>query len=104
MVFCLRGTIEYEVGDQRFLLEPGDSLIFAAQLVHRWRNPGSNVANAIIVISSFEDTERPGEYHLASMVSDSSRRVELVEPDESQDMLSEVTETGSGDELYSDEI
>jgi transcriptional regulator with XRE-family HTH domain len=69
LVFCLRGTLEYEIEDQRFLMEPGDSLIFAAQLMHRWRNPGTNVSNAIIVISAFEDTERPGEYHIASMAS-----------------------------------
>jgi transcriptional regulator with XRE-family HTH domain len=69
LVFCLRGTLEYEVDDQRFIMEPGDSLIFAAQLTHRWRNTGNSVCNAIIVISAFEDTERPGEYHVASMAS-----------------------------------
>jgi transcriptional regulator with XRE-family HTH domain len=77
MVFCLRGTMEYEVDDQRFVLEPGDSLIFAAQQVHRWRNIGDHVVNAVIVISAFEESERPGEYHLASMVANSSRQVEL---------------------------
>ena len=65
-VFCLRGTVEYEVDGTTYLLETGDSLIFAAQLLHKWRNPGSTVANAIIVISSFEEGERPGEFHLAS--------------------------------------
>jgi transcriptional regulator with XRE-family HTH domain len=104
LVFCLRGTIEYEVGDQRFLLEPGDSLIFAAQLMHRWRNPANNVANAIIVISAFEDSERPGEFHVASMISDASRRVELAEEDDSKTVGDEVAETGQGDELYTEEI
>lgn len=70
MVFCLRGSLEYEVDGQRFIMEPGDSLIFAAQLNHRWRNPGGTVANAVIVISAFEESERPGEYHLASMISE----------------------------------
>lgn len=65
-VFCLRGKLEYEVEGDRYLLESGDSLIFAAQLNHRWRNPGPNVVNAIIVISGFEEGERPGDYHLAS--------------------------------------
>ncbi|HEY4694089.1 MAG TPA: cupin domain-containing protein [Bellilinea sp.] len=65
-VFCLRGTVEYEVDGTTYILETGDSLIFAAQLLHKWRNPGSTVANAIIVISSFEEGERPGEFHLAS--------------------------------------
>jgi transcriptional regulator with XRE-family HTH domain len=67
LVFCLRGSLEYEVEANHYLLEPGDCLIFAAQLVHRWRNHGDHVSNAIVVISSFEESERPGEYHLASM-------------------------------------
>ena len=65
-VFCLRGNLEYEVDGKTYLLEAGDTLIFAAHLLHRWRNAGATVTNAIIVISSFEDGERPGEFHLAS--------------------------------------
>jgi transcriptional regulator with XRE-family HTH domain len=65
-VFCLRGQLEYEIINDRYLLEPGDALIFSAQMNHRWRNPGPNVVNAIIVISSFEEDERPSEYHLAA--------------------------------------
>ncbi len=65
-VFCLRGALEYEIENERYLLETGDSLIFAAQLMHRWRNPGQTVTNAIILISGFEESERPGEFHLAS--------------------------------------
>ena len=105
LVFCLRGTMEYEVENQRFL-EPGDSLIFAAQLMHRWRNPGNSVSNAIIVISAFEDSERPGEFHLASMVSDASRRIELADEgaEEGNEEGNEVTQTGAGDEFYPEEI
>ncbi|MBI9043925.1 MAG: cupin domain-containing protein [Anaerolineaceae bacterium] len=65
-VMCLRGQIEYDVDTEHYLLEPGDSLIFAANLFHRWRNPGQTVAMAIVVLSGFEDMESPGEYHLAS--------------------------------------
>ena len=65
-VFCLRGLLEYEVNHQFYQLEAGDSLIFTAQNVHRWRNPGPQVCNAIIVISSFEEGDKPTEYHLAS--------------------------------------
>lgn len=65
-VFCLRGTLEYTIEREQFLLETGDSLIFAANLRHRWRNPGKTVANAIIVISAFRDDELPSELHLAS--------------------------------------
>lgn len=101
VVFCLRGVLEYEVDGQRFLLEPGDSLIFAAQLVHRWRNPGNHVTNAVIVISSFDDSERPAEYHLASMVSSNARDIEL-NGDNSLD--EEVDSTGTTEEPYPEEI
>jgi transcriptional regulator with XRE-family HTH domain len=65
-VFCLRGSLEIEIDDQRFQLEAGDSVMFAANFKHRWRNSGNNVTNIIIVISGFEENEHPGEFHLAS--------------------------------------
>ena len=39
-VFCLRGELEYSVEKDVFLMSPGDSLLFAAQLRHKWKNPG----------------------------------------------------------------
>lgn len=68
-VFCVRGSIEYDVDDQVYRLEAGDTLIFAAQLLHRWRNVGPTVANVIVVISCFEEGERPAEFHIASAES-----------------------------------
>lgn len=65
-VLCLEGEIEYEVKDQRFTLNPGDSLIFAAQLHHRWRNPSSSAARAVIVLAGFDQGERPSEFHVSS--------------------------------------
>lgn len=64
-VFCLRGTLEYCVEGTTYLLEPGDSLIFAASLKHRWRNPGPVVTNALVVICGYDPGEHPAEYHLA---------------------------------------
>ncbi|OGO42347.1 MAG: hypothetical protein A2W36_01805 [Chloroflexi bacterium RBG_16_58_14] len=65
-VLCLRGQLEYLVEGQRYLLEQGDSLLFAAQMRHRWRNPASMVTNALIVLSNFDEDESPGEYHRAA--------------------------------------
>jgi len=69
-VLCLRGELEYEVEGQRFVLEAGDSLLFAAQLKHRWRNRSKKVCNAIFVLSSFEHGERPSEFHISSSLKD----------------------------------
>ena len=71
-VLCLRGQLEYLVEGQHFLLEPGDSLLFAAQMGHRWRNPGSVVTNALIVLSNFDEDESPGEYHRAAGIETES--------------------------------
>jgi transcriptional regulator with XRE-family HTH domain len=62
-VFCLRGELEYQVERQVYHLEPGDSLLFAAHLKHKWRNPGKNVATAIIIISGFEEGEELHAMH-----------------------------------------
>ncbi len=73
-VFCLRGQIEYFVEDQHYLLEPGDSLLFAAHLLHRWRNPGNTVANILIVLSGFTEQELPS--HIAKEIEKSSKEEE----------------------------
>ena len=62
-VFCIRGQLEYFVEKEVFNLQAGDSLLFAAQLAHRWRNPGSTVTNALIVLSGFSEDEQPHVMH-----------------------------------------
>jgi transcriptional regulator with XRE-family HTH domain len=65
-VLCLNGTLEYEVEGQRFILSPGDSLLFSAKLEHRWRNSGATPTQVLIVLSGFTRGESPLEYHLTS--------------------------------------
>ncbi len=74
LVVCLTGEMEYEVESERFMLEAGDSLMFAANLSHRWRNPGKVPTKAIITMTCFEGGEHPSEYHIQS--SDSDKDVE----------------------------
>ena len=61
-VLCLRGQLEYQIEREIYLLEPGDSLLFASNLKHRWRNPGPMVTNAVFVLSCFEEVP-PGVFH-----------------------------------------
>jgi transcriptional regulator with XRE-family HTH domain len=63
-VMCLRGQLEYQVEGEIYLLEPGDSLLFSSYLRHKWRNPGSNVTNAIFVLSGFEEGEEAVKRHI----------------------------------------
>ena len=64
-VVCLRGQLEYQVEHEVFPLEAGDTLLFAANLNHRWRNPGPLVTNAIFVLSGFEEGDKPSTHHMA---------------------------------------
>jgi len=65
-IFCLDGKIEYEVDGQIYHLETGDSLIFQANMLHRWHNRWDKPSHLVVLIAGFEDNERPLEYHLAS--------------------------------------
>jgi mannose-6-phosphate isomerase-like protein (cupin superfamily) len=46
-----------------FHLVAGDSLLFASQLRHKWRNGGKTVTNALIIISGFAEGEQPNAMH-----------------------------------------
>jgi transcriptional regulator with XRE-family HTH domain len=65
-VYCVRGQLEYQVEGELFLLEAGDSLLFEAQLKHRWHNPGGMVTNALIIISEYNDADQP-HVHMEKM-------------------------------------
>jgi transcriptional regulator with XRE-family HTH domain len=69
-VLCLRGELLYEIGDETYHLESGDSLLFSASLEHKWHNPGHTVTNAVILVSGFRAGERPIQYHLAGSESE----------------------------------
>ncbi len=62
-VFCLRGQLEYMVEKQVYQLSSGDSLLFAAHLNHRWKNPGNTVTNVLIILSGFSEGEEPLAMH-----------------------------------------
>jgi transcriptional regulator with XRE-family HTH domain len=83
-VFCLRGQLEYQVETQHFILEPGDSLLFTANLRHRWRNPGKTVTNALIVLSSCleEGLSQAQKNHAQGMEDGLEEPGDLDAPDE----------------------
>ena len=62
-VFCLRGELEYTVERNIYRMSPGDSILFAAQLTHKWKNPGRTVTNALVVLSGFAEGEEPHAMH-----------------------------------------
>lgn len=67
LVHCLEGELEYEVDGHRYRLATGDTLLFHAQLPHRWRNPGNQPAVFFLVFCRASGTQ-PVEQHLRARV------------------------------------
>jgi transcriptional regulator with XRE-family HTH domain len=65
-VFCLEGRIIYEIEDQIYRLDPGDSLLFEAHLPHRWRNAESVPSRSLLVLCPSEERDRPTDRHFST--------------------------------------
>jgi transcriptional regulator with XRE-family HTH domain len=50
-VVVMRGTLEVQLGDQRVVLDAGDSMTFDSEAPHAFRNPSADVTEILTVIS-----------------------------------------------------
>jgi transcriptional regulator with XRE-family HTH domain len=48
-VHCVEGELKYHVGNQQYLLKPGDSLLYKASQPHCWQNDSQKKATIIMV-------------------------------------------------------
>ena len=62
-VYCLEGRITYQVDDQSYSLEQGDSLMFEAHLPHRWRNEDTAPSKMLLVLCPQDERDQPTERH-----------------------------------------
>lgn len=65
-VYCLQGRVTYTVDGQRYLLMPGDSLLFESHLPHRWENEDDTPAQMLLVLAPTDDRDRPTHRHFTS--------------------------------------
>jgi uncharacterized cupin superfamily protein len=63
-VYCLCGLVEYEVDGRAYRLAPGDNLLFDASLPHRWRNPGPDQTEMLLILDAGEPHDLTVEQHL----------------------------------------
>jgi transcriptional regulator with XRE-family HTH domain len=64
LIFCLEGAVDYEIDGEHHRLETGDSLLFDAQLPHRWTNFNSAPAKFILIMQLGEDRHISVDQHL----------------------------------------
>jgi transcriptional regulator with XRE-family HTH domain len=62
-VYCLDGHITYQVDDQAYQLEQGDSLMFDAYLPHRWRNENESASRFLLLLCPMDERDQPSERH-----------------------------------------
>jgi transcriptional regulator with XRE-family HTH domain len=63
-VFCLEGKMIYWVDGIAYHMEPGDSLIFEANLPHRWENACNCVSRSILLICPSDQEDRSVMGHI----------------------------------------
>lgn len=62
-VYCLTGTVRYQIEDKGYCLKPGDSLVFEAHLPHCWKNTGDTTAQIILVLYPADESDEPAGRH-----------------------------------------
>ena len=63
-VYCLEGEITYWVGEQRYQLRPGDSLLLDASHPHGWHNPHPEPATILLVFQATQNRHLARQRHL----------------------------------------
>jgi len=63
-VFCLEGDVEYQIGNEKYRLESGDSLLFQATQPHLCRNAGDRPSTILLVLQAAPDVISSRRQHL----------------------------------------
>jgi predicted Fe-Mo cluster-binding NifX family protein/quercetin dioxygenase-like cupin family protein/DNA-binding XRE family transcriptional regulator len=64
-VYCLSGSIRYQIEPDTYSLEAGDSLVFEAQLPHCWENNGKETSQILLILYPSDVREEPGGQHFS---------------------------------------
>lgn len=82
-VYCLSGSLRYQVDQDEYLLKAGDSLVFEAHLPHCWENNGPESAEILLVLYPSDLREEPGGRHfsIAYMKKELSMKIAVITED-----------------------
>jgi transcriptional regulator with XRE-family HTH domain len=63
-IHCMKGEVDYCVGDLIYRLEPGDSLLFDATQSHAYRNPTPEPAAVLMIYKASQDPSNIQQLHM----------------------------------------
>lgn len=64
-VYCLQGTLRYQIEEEEYLLNEGDSLVFESHRSHCWQNNTENVTRILLIICPDDDREEVTGRHVS---------------------------------------
>lgn len=64
-VYCLEGSLRYQIQQEDYVLHPGDSLLFQSHLPHCWENNGSHPAKVLLVLIPADLQDEFGGRHFS---------------------------------------
>lgn len=64
-IYCLTGTIRYQIEKDVYWLNSGDSLLFEAHLPHCWENKGEDKAQILLILFPSDKWEEMGGRHFS---------------------------------------
>lgn len=68
-VYCLSGSIQYQIEGETYLLNPGDSLVFEAHLPHCWQNNHTDDTQVLLIFYPADERDEPQERHFPLLTS-----------------------------------
>lgn len=82
-VYCLSGSIRYNIEQVDFILHSGDSLVFEAHLPHCWENIGKDTTQILLVLYPSDEREEPGGRHflLEAMKKELTMKIAVITDD-----------------------
>lgn len=63
--YCLSGIIHFQIEQEEYLLNAGDSLVFESHLPHNWNNNGSEPAKFLLILLPSDQREDPTGRHFS---------------------------------------
>jgi transcriptional regulator with XRE-family HTH domain len=63
-VYCIEGSVACFIGETRYPLSVGDSLLFDARIPHRWENTHTQHTRLLVLFCPMDAHDHPVEQHL----------------------------------------
>lgn len=77
-VYCLSGSVHYQIDSVDYTLQPHDSLVFEAHLPHCWNNNADEPAQVLLILYPSEARDEPGGRHFSSLSTQKEHHMKVA--------------------------